>query len=164
MGNTVALPIIRLGVRLSMIFTLGCFAYVVYSLLFQGKDKALTDDADLVPAKAVAQAAPSPVFDLKPYDASGNDQIRDIFSLNTSVSPSGAIESTVKGQLPEHLKIVGILIAHPSQIIIEDGFDHKTYFIDESTPQDGIKIVRASQDGMTINYQGQDINVPIAKN
>ena len=60
--------------------------------------------------------------------------------------------------------MVGILIAHPSQIIIEDTLVNKTYFIDEGSAQAGIKIVRVNNDQMVINYQGQDIPVPITKN
>jgi type II secretory pathway component PulC len=107
---------------------------------------------------------PPPIFELKAYQESGQiDQARDIFSLTPAVSPSGAVENTPKGQLPVHLKIVGILIAHPSQIVIEDSFANKTYFIDEGNPQAGIKIAKVGKDQMIINYQGQDIVVPISK-
>ncbi len=124
----------------------------------------MSENSSVVSMKRVGLISPSPAFDLKPYDASANVQARDIFSLSTDVSPSGIVENTPKGQLPAHLKIVGILIAHPSQIIIEDSFLHKTYFIDEENPQAGIKIVRVSKDQMIINYQGQDISVPVNKN
>ncbi len=162
MGNTFAWPIICLAQRLSMILTLGCCGYVIFFLLFKNQDNSMLENSGIVPAKAIGLVSPSPAFDLKPYDASADAQARDIFSL-TAVGPSGAVENTPKGQLPAHLKIVGILIAHPSQIIIEDSFAHKTYFIDEGNPQAGIKIVRVNKDQMVINYQGQDIPVPINK-
>lgn len=113
--------------------------------------------------KGVALMTPSPAFDLKPFNALLDSQGRDIFSLTPSL-PSGAAKSTPKGQLPDNLKIVGILIAHPSQIVIEDTSSNSTYFIDEGESKDGVKIVKVDQDRMTINYQGQDIVVPVSKN
>jgi type II secretory pathway component PulC len=117
----------------------------------------------LVSKKEIALISPSPVLDLQPYDASANAQARDIFSLTTTVTSSGSVENTPKGQLPDHLKVVGILIAHPSQIIIEDTSANTTYFIDQDHPQDGIKMLKVAPDQMTINYQGQDIIVPVTK-
>jgi len=164
MGNTFAWPIIRLVQRLSMIVTLCCCAYVVFFLFTKSKEEPLSESHKNVSPKGIGLFAPLPVFDLKPYDASSNTQARDIFSLTSTVSPSGAVEDTPKGQLPVHLKIVGILVAHPSQIIIEDTLVNKTFFIQEGSPQDGIKIVRVSKGQMVIYYQGQDISVPINKN
>ena len=164
MGNTFAWPMIRLVRRLSMILTLGCCVYVIFFLFFKDRDNAMPQIGQgAVGANNIALIAPSPVLDMKPYDASVGTQARDIFSLDTSVGPSGAVENTPKGQLPEHLKIVGILIGSPSQIIIEDEFVKKTYFIDEGTSQAGIKIEQVNKDRMLINYQGQDITVPITK-
>lgn len=101
-----------------------------------------------------------PVFDLRPYDMNNS---RDIFSLTAEVSPSGVVEKTLKGELPEHLKVVGIIVAHPPQIIIEDSFLNKTFFINQGEPQDGINIVQVNRDQMIISYQGQDISVPIKR-
>ncbi len=164
MGNSFAWPMIRLFQRLSMVVTLCCCAYVIFFLFYKSKENPMSEDSRNVSIKSTGLISQSPVLDLKPYDASVDGQARDIFSLNTPVSPSGAVENTPKGQLPDHLKIVGILIAHPSQIIIEDTLANKTYFIDEGNPQDGIKIVQVKKDQMVINYQGGDISVPINKN
>jgi hypothetical protein len=163
MENTLSWPIIRLIQRLSMVLTLGCCVYVIFFLFFNGRDDSMSENSQAVPVKSIALVSPSPVFDLKPYDVAVGAQARDIFSLDTSVGPSGAVENTPKGQLPEHLKIVGILIGDPSQIIIEDAFAKKTYFINEGSAQAGIKIVQASKERMVINYQGQDIIVPVSK-
>ena len=164
MGNTFALPIIRLGQRLFIVLTLSCFAYVVFFLLSKNQDNPMPENSSVLAAKAADMLPPSPVFDLKPYDASTQPQARDIFSMTTVDGSSSTAESTPKGQLPDHLKVVGILIAHPSQIIIEDSSVNKTYFIDEANPQGGIKIVKVGPDQMVINYQGQNIPVPITKN
>jgi type II secretory pathway component PulC len=163
MANTFAWPMIRLVQRLSMILTLGCCAYVILFLLSKNPDNSMPQKSVAISTKGAVLLSPSPVFDLKPYDASASTQARDIFSLSTD-NPSGAVENTPKGQLPDHLKIVGILIAHPSQVIIEDSLVNKTYFIDEGTLQAGIKIVSVGKDQMIINYQGQNISVPVSKN
>ena len=164
MGNTFAWPMIRLVRRLSMILTLGCCVYVVFFLFFKGRENPILESGQgAVSASNAALILPSPAIDLKPYDASTGDQARDIFTLDSSVGPSGTVENTPKGQLPEHLKVVGILIGSPSQIIIEDNFAKKTYFINEGSAQAGIKIKQVSKDRMIINYQGQDITVPVSK-
>jgi hypothetical protein len=163
MGNTVAWPIIRLVQRLSMILTLSSCVYLIFFLLFRNHDNSMPVGSNAAALKGAVLASPIPVLDLNPNAGPASAQARDIFSLS-DVGPSGAIENTPKGQLPAHLKIVGILVADPSQIIIEDTFAKKTYFIDEYHPQDGIKIVQVKANQMLINYQGQDIHVPINKN
>ena len=162
MVNTFSLSLIRLAQRLFMLLMLSCCTYVVFFLFSKDQDNPMPNNNAVASKKGVALIAPVPVFNLKPYDASVNVQARDIFSL-ASVNPSGVVENTPKGQLPNHLKVVGILIAHPSQIVIEDTFSNTTYFIDQENPQDGIKIVKVGRDQMTINYQGQDIILPVNK-
>jgi len=164
MVNSIAWPIIRLVQRLSIFVTVVCCAYVIFFLFFKNHDTFIPENTSDVPANGVVLPSPTPVFDLKHFDASVGAQARDIFSMTTMGNPTGVVERPAKGQLPEHLKIVGILIGHPSQIIIEDTLAGKTYFIDETSPQAGIKIVRVLQDQMIINYQGQDIPVPVKKN
>ena len=163
MGNSYPWPMIRLVQSVCMILTLSCCAYVIFFLFFKAKEDLLSDNSNAVSATNIALVSPSSLFDIKPYNASVNIQDRDIFSM-TPTEATSSVENTPKGQLPDHLKIVGILIAHPSQIIIEDSIANNTYFIDEGTPQDGIKIVKVDKDQMIINYQGQNISVPIQKN
>ena len=164
MENIFNLPMIRLVQRLSIFLTLCSCIYVIFFLFTKGNEDAVLEKSSIGSTKSAALVAPSPGFDLNPSSTVANDQARDIFTLSTDVSPTGAVEKTPKGQLPNHLKIVGILIAHPSQIIIEDSLANKTYFIDEQNPQDGIKIVQVQANQMTVNYQGQDIIIPITKN
>jgi type II secretory pathway component PulC len=148
-----------------MILTVGCLAYVILFLFSKNQDNSMAENSSVVSTKGINLITPTPTFDLEPYQETGQiAQARDIFSMTPAVSPSGAVENTPKGQLPGHLKIVGILVAHPAQIVIEDSFTNKTYFIDEGNPQAGIKIVQVSKDQIIINYQGQDISVPIKKN
>lgn len=163
MGNTFSSPIIRWIQYVSIILTLACLAYVVFFMFFKAKDNPAPIDKGAFVAKNTSLVPPLPTFDLKPF-VSSSGQMRDVFSLTQEVSPTGAVVNTPKGQLPDHLKVVGIVIGHPSQIIIEDSFNHQTYFIDEGTPQNGIKIAQVQKKQMIINYQGQNISVPISKN
>jgi len=141
--------------RSFMILALGCCVYVVLFFLSKSKEDFFSGSNSVVDKSLVL---PPLTLDLKPYAPL---QARDVFF---PASSADNVENTLKGQLPANLKIVGVLIAHPSQIIIEDTLIHKTYFIDEGNPQAGIKIVQVGHDGhdrMVINYQGQDIYVPI---
>jgi hypothetical protein len=162
MPNRIALPIIHLIQRLSMVLTLGCCIYLVFFLLFMGREGFGTAETNHAPLKNVNLASPAPVVGLKPNNISVSFHVRNIFSLSDA-GPSDFVENTPNGQLPAHLKIVAMVIADPSQIVIEDTFTKKTYFIDEAHPQDGIKMVRTDKKQMVINYQGQDIIVPITK-
>ena len=163
MGNTFSLPLIRLVQRVSMILTLCCCVYVFVFLFSKNQDQSVLESPSVLTKGAVA-LAPSETFDLKLYNPSANTQTRDIFSLTPDTAAPGAVANTPKGQLPANLKVVGIVVSKPSQIIIEDSSANTTYFVTEGNPQGSIKIVKVSPDQMVINYQGQDIDVPIAKN
>lgn len=163
MENLFAWPRLQLVQRLSMALTLCCCAYVVYFLLMGGRGNFTSLESKDVSLKDAQLVSPAVALDLKPYDASVSNLDRDIFSFSTAVSPSGATENTPKGQLPAHLKVVGLLIADKPQVVIEDTFAKKTYFIDEANPQAGIKMMRVNKDQMIINYRGEDIFLPIPK-
>jgi len=152
---------IRLVQRLSMILTLACCIYLIIFILSKSHDNLMPAENSKVALKDAVLISPTPLLEKKAADETA--PTRDIFTLS-DVGPSGALENTPKGQLPAHLKIVGIVVADPSQIVIEDTFTRKTYFIDENHPQGGIKIVQIKAGEMTINFQGQDIHVPISKN
>jgi len=162
MGNTFSLGLIRLIQRLSMILTLGCCGYVIIFLFSKNQDNGMVNNSSAAKPVVAALSLPSADDGIKPYPEAVNNQARDIFSL-AAENLTGVANNTPKGQLPDNLKVVGIIVAKPSQIIIEDSLSKKTYFIDETTPQAGIKIIRVNKDEMTINYQGQDIPVPIIK-
>ena len=163
MGNKVAWPVIHLVQRLSMMLTLCCSIYLIVFLLINAHDNSITAGSNNVSLKDTSLISAVPVLDSKPNGAAVSVQSRDIFSLS-DIGPSGTVENTPKGQLPAHLKIVAMLIANPSQIVIEDAFAKKTFFIDTDHPQDGIKMVSAGNGQMVVNYQGQDITVPLTKN
>ncbi|MDE2027626.1 MAG: hypothetical protein KGK03_07695 [Candidatus Omnitrophica bacterium] len=150
---------VRLVGRLSMFFTAACFLFLVLTLFFQTHNTAVFKHKG--PAKT-ASALPVPALNLNPAHPSVSVPVRDVFSP-ASISPTGVVETTVSGQLPAHLKIVGLLISRPSQLIIEDAFAHQTYFIDKAHPQAGISIKSVYPDRFIINYEGQEITIPVKR-
>jgi len=163
MVNQLSLPLIRLFQRLSMFLTFLCCAYVVFFLYFKKQDTSNSINNSNVETQKIAVLAPSPLVDLNYMGGYSNGQARDIFTIVTDVQSTGNVDSTPKGQLPDHLKVVGLIIGHPSQIIIEDSMVNQTYFIEEGKPQAGINIVKVDPDKMIINYQGQSIPIPVTK-
>ncbi len=89
---------------------------------------------------------------------------RDIFGFAAPAAADPAASGTPSGELPAHLKVVGIVIAYPAQVIIEDTDAHQTYFIEEGKAQAGIKIERAAKDKIFINYQNQSIAIAVKGN
>jgi hypothetical protein len=87
---------------------------------------------------------------------------RDIFQAKaeTAIS-SGQAAAAPTGELPANLKVVGILVGRPSQIIIEDATIRQTYFINEGETQGGIRLQRVDPDKFVINYLDQDIAINI---
>ena len=160
MERTIAYSLIYLFKRLSMAVVALCLVYIFFFLIFPGHDRSTSEAVHA--SKKAALIAPAPVLDLKPLGSTNNFEGRDVFSLSP-INTSGAIENTPKGQLPSNLKVVGIVVARPSQIIIEDSLANQTYFIDEGTTQAGIRIKNVERDQMTINFRGEDIPIPVTK-
>lgn len=77
-------------------------------------------------------------------------------------APAGAVAAsaaTPAGQLPDNLKIVGIIVGTPSQVIIEDAQAKQTYFLNEGDTQAGVTVKHINSDQVVLAFQGQDIAV-----
>ena len=84
---------------------------------------------------------------------------RDIFS---SASPSVPfVPSAGETELPVNLKVVGIVVGKPSEIIIEDSSVHQTYFIPEGQSQGGITLQKISDGSALLLSQGKTVVVKI---
>ena len=81
---------------------------------------------------------------------------RDMFSANGTSVPIQAIPT---GQLPDSLRVVGIVSGVHNQIVIEDSTAKETYFLNEGESKAGIMIKNFQSDKVIISYQGQDIAV-----
>ena len=64
---------------------------------------------------------------------------------------------------PEHLKIVGIVIGEPSEVIVEDTVQQTTLFLKPGDEQGDIRVKSIEQNMVIFNYLGQDIQVTIAQ-
>ncbi|MBF0510785.1 MAG: hypothetical protein HQL13_00480 [Candidatus Omnitrophica bacterium] len=153
------LPTVYLLEGVFIVLTLCSCVYIVFFLLFKNHPDILPETI-VLPKTDVALNAMS----FAPEFASvSGAQTRDIFSLPASTT-TGNAALPPKGQLPGNLKVVGIVIASGAQVVIEDSSKNTTYFIDERHPQGGIKIVNVQKDKIIINYQEQDIALPVTKN
>ena len=164
MENTLSFFFMRLVQRFFMLMTGICLASFVFYLLFKNHQEIIVDNDGVGTTQNIRAILSEENFDLNPDTSLADSQSRDIFSLSPDNNASVSAVPAPHGELPSNIKIVGLLVAHPSQIILEDSLTNKTYFINEGDTQDGVRIVKSSHDQMTINYQGQDINVPIHKN
>ena len=116
MENVFVWPYLRSVKLLFIMLTFGCVIYMVCFAFTMVRGPVSTNSARL-PEKDTAPDEPALEVDLKPYESLASMiQTRDIFSSGTINAP-GALEQTPMGQLPAHLKVVGIVIAHPSQVL-----------------------------------------------
>jgi type II secretory pathway component PulC len=63
--------------------------------------------------------------------------------------------------LPEHLKVVGIIVGKPSEVVIEDTKAQQTFFIQEGDNIGDFAMQRLGEDKIIIKYQGQNFQIPI---
>ena len=106
-------------------------------------------------------------WDLKSYEFySKQVEARDIFTspARTADAPAGVKEDVPAGQLPGHLKVVGLILGDNPQVIIEDGNAHQTYFITPDKPEGGISLQSSTKDKMILNYKSQNIIINVKGN
>jgi type II secretory pathway component PulC len=97
----------------------------------------------------------------EPYDVYMDKIVsRDIFS-SVAPSVSAFVPSAGESELPVNLKIVGIVVGTPSEIIVEDSSAHQTYFILEGQSQAGITLQRISDGQVLLSFQGKNIVVQL---
>ena len=160
MINILSLSIPVLIKRCSIVLTLCCAAYIVYFFVISYPKPLFIESGRF--SKDAVVSAPAMVFELPSFESVASTiQQRDIFMAPGVEALPLAVEQTPEGNLPAHFKVVGIMIAHPSQLIIEDLAARKTYFIIEGRPQAGINIVRVEKDRIIVNHQGQDILISV---
>lgn len=146
-----------------ILLTILCIGYVGSFYLSQNKmtdNQAAVSTADSADVNADDRVD---VQDLKPYDFYAKQiDTRDVFIPLKQAKPVEV--KSFGGQLPSNFKVVGIILAKPVQVIIEDQTAHQTYFITEDAPVNGIGIKSVSGDAIVLNYQGQSIQVNIKGN
>lgn len=95
-----------------------------------------------------------------------NIKKRDLFSsLINSADLAGLSAATVaSGFLPSNFKVVGIVLSKPAEVILEDTNSKQTIFIKQGQAQNGIGIDRVDGKQVTLNYQGQQIQIGLKEN
>ena len=154
---------IKVLTRVQIVLIVVLIALVVYigSFILRRSDEvsvSVPDMKEQFEGEAVLNTV-LPVADL--YDVYANKIAgRDIFS---SVSPavSAFTQPVSESELPANLKVVGVVIGQPSEIIIEDTSARQTYFILEGQSQGGIMLQRISNGQAVLSYQGKNIIVKV---
>ena len=83
----------------------------------------------------------------------------NIFAMDASVPDD--LPKMAKGQLPGNIKVVGIVRAKPSMLVIEDTAQAKTYFLPEDKIIDAYRLVSIKQGKAVLVYQGQTFEIPV---
>ncbi|GEM_PF-5170636 len=135
----------------------------IYAVFIFGQEKN-----EWSPRLAVVQSEPTVVSSQKMLEplkmiSSYTEQLgrRDIFNFASSgidVS-SEQRQAGAEKSLPSHLKIVGVLIGKPSEVIIEDTKVQQTYFVQEGKTVGLFHVLHASKENVVMEYQGQSIEV-----
>ena len=90
---------------------------------------------------------------------------RDLF--NAVLMPkdlNAALPTQLPNSLPVNFKVVGVILGNPSQIVIEDSNTHQTHFITKGNQSEGIDLLDVNRSQAVIQYQGQEITLPIEAN
>jgi hypothetical protein len=150
---------------LFLIVTFMTIAYIGHFFFSNKKPDYATVPAPVKSSKSVPEQVVN--LDLKPYEFYARSiENRDIFTT-TSASTSGgdALKPTIPaGQLPPNLKVVGLDLGPKAQVIIEDVNSNQTYFITQAKSEIGISIQSVEKDKISLNYQGQRIEIGLKGN
>lgn len=88
---------------------------------------------------------------------------RDLFSSST-VSTDLSTLTAAPGALPGDLKVVGIVVGNPSEVIIENTTSHQTLFIQQGKETDGISIQKVQAHQVILTYKGESVAIPLKEN
>jgi type II secretory pathway component PulC len=165
MANVLNLTYLRFATRALMALALSGIIYLAFFILKNLQHPTMSEYEPMV-AENKAISAPIPALDLKSSESIATlVKERDIFSSDHSGDANTMnLQETPAGQLPSHLKVVGIMNSKPSQVIIEDTLTKQTYFITEANPQGGISLVHVDGTQVQVSYQGEIINITTGKN
>ena len=83
---------------------------------------------------------------------------RDIFNY-APIDMKEQSHEMMSPSLPAYLRIVGILMSTPSEIVIEDTQAHKTYFLKEGEVAEPFQIFSLKDGKLVLAYQGQSFEV-----
>lgn len=150
---------IRLIKWASIVTVIVGLLYIGYAMMINQRQSILPNDQDAILEDSAAK--PEVFQEAISLESPELLEQRDIFSSKPIVGTS--TDQSAEGELPSNLKVVGILVGHPSQIIVENIMLKETYFINEGETQGGVRLERVYPDKIVINYLNQEMSVPINK-
>ena len=157
---------IRIVERVMMAVALAGGAYIGYFFLVQSKNVSVENAPETVVVNE-ADVPSGAVIESKPYALyAGQIESRDIFGNGSNAKTNAVVEAPMAstGQLPEYLKVVGILGGRSPQVVVEDTRMHRTFFIEEGKPDGDFTIQKSSSGKVLIMYQGQSIDIALKGN
>jgi len=165
------IPLLKNTERVLIAFNVllvGVLFFTVYKN-YQETQQLKIQAEDLLPVKS---AADQPVVfqDPQPFSTYESQlSKRDLFQApqpkvvvpEQPVQPVEEQAVQTMEALPEHLKIVGIVVGEPTEVIIEDTKAQQTFFVREGENMGDFAMQRSGEDKIIIKYQGQNFQVPI---
>lgn len=159
------LPKILLIKRLCIGLTALCIVWMFFMLsAAYSSKKILPQSLGAVKAKELKEIQ----LNIEPVALPEQFKTRDIFYAPVPVVAAaaeapGELPAQVSTAIPSHLKVVGVLIGNPSEVIIEDTNAKQTYFIREGKPQAGIGIEEVNRNEIVIKVEGRNVSIPIGR-
>ncbi len=154
---------IRVALLMEKVFILAAIIYVVNAVLSFAKPVEIHAPLTTYPHSEISsieqtkELTPQPVRDFEDVVPS-----RDLFN---AAMPGKELNNNapIVNTLPGNFKVVGVIIAKPPELAIEDINTHQTFFIAQGGRAQDIEVVEVLPHQAVLKYQGQDIVLPIEK-
>ena len=165
MGQTVAiLKTIEGALVLTVCIVIG---YIAFALFLKKDQLRIPNEVYHAAVPAAEGQEPSTLQSLKPYSFYAEElEKKDIFGFVAPGSVKGAGAKgpeSAKVELPSNFKIVGVIVGHPSEVIIEDTQAKETFFLQEGKQLGDFEIEHAEKEKVALKYQGKSFNVDLKK-
>jgi len=155
----ISLSLIRIAQQFFILIAVAAIGYIGFFLWASQKENTTPLPLETM-TSSVANALPAEeLIPVKPFSLyAAQIKERDLF--NVTVKPvEEPKEKIVDGQLPSHLKVVGIALGNPTQVVIENTMEQQTFFIAQGQEKDGIMIDHIDRHAVFLNYQGHLVEV-----
>jgi len=136
-------------------FAMTC-SYIVYFMVTHNN---LSFSPEL--SGSAVKPAEVTVFEIPPYEIYAvKIKKRDLFSSSINSSDFAQLSGTFsEGALPSNLKVVGIILGKPVEVVLEDTALHQTIFIKQGQINNNISIEKVDGQQLILNYQGQQVSI-----
>ncbi len=142
----------------------GACLYILYFSTTNHHHLPISPDTQTVESTAESTISASVLPSLPSYENYASKiNRRDLFSSST-VSTDLSTLTAAPGALPGDLKVVGIVVGNPSEVIIENTISHQTLFIQQGKETDGISIQKVQAHQVILSYKGESVVIPLKEN